>query len=543
MKSFHKIGLMILAGTLSSLVLGCGADFGGASSSSDNYNDSASSYDGGGWYPGEDTMASKDWGQADPEQEMDFDFETAAAGEHYVFIPVTLGDIVVRVNADNLQINLIPVGISPKRVVTLPGTDVAVVLNTGTDDLSVISSSTDGDKVENVDIIPGCNQLAVGPDARSVIAFYNSSRAVSGDEVGDFQTVQVVRFSKNAGLVADPPKISVGFNPSAVFFSSDGKEAFIVTDDGISVLTLGELEDGQIAETLPVSNDPLELPDDREVFVSDTGDYAVIRDVSKPTIRILNLNNGDLDTLEMPGLPTDLDFIPDSNRCLVMMREQQRAAVIDLAHAGDEDSIRFLDLGNTAAGAAVVGGDGHFGVMYSTVSALRSVTVVDLTDEELPMETFLVQKEILGVAVSPGGSHALLFHESDPGGNDIPAVAKSEGYTLLNLETGYRKLVLTDSAWSRFVFITGEDGQDQAAYILLPSRKSSLNHLAQSIDLKTYLVEETILHSSPDSLLYVPAARKVAINQEHPNGRISFLDVDTHNIETRTGFELNSLIH
>jgi len=51
------------------------------------------------------------------------------------------------------------------------------------------------------------------------------------------------------------------------------------------------------------------------------------------------------------------------------------------------------------------------------------------------------------------------------------------------------------------------------------------------------------LYSEPNSLLFVPASRKVAIAQEHTNGRITFIDVDDGAVETKTGFELNGLIH
>jgi DNA-binding beta-propeller fold protein YncE len=493
--------------------------------------------------PGSQQPSGDVGSSAEPEEEMEFDFETAAASEHYVYIPVSVTDSVVRVDAESLQIRIIPVGINPKKIVTLAGQDVAVVLNTGSDDLTIITSSPEEDEVLTLDGLRGCNQLIASPDGRAVLAYYDDLKHLSGEEIGDFQTLLVLRFSESGVLDGDAVQVSIGFNPTKVAFDDSGDRAFVVTNDGISVLELNDLAQGNIAATTPVSTNPLEEPKDREVFITSDGEYAVVRDVANPEIRIVDIASGDLDTVLLPGLPTDLDLVPGSSLCLIMMREQSLAALIDLSDPTSEDSFKEIDISGTAAGAAVISENGELAVMYSTTAIQKSVAVMDLNDsDEAPM-LYSVQKEIVGVSLSPDGSHALLLHEANQNDSDLDSVANSEGYTLLDLHSGYRKLLLTDSRWSRFSFVPDADGLDSKLFVLLPSDGSGSDHEVQAVDLETYLVERTRLHSVPDSLLLVPASRKMAINQDHPNGRISFLDVDLGGIETKTGFELNSLIH
>ena len=51
------------------------------------------------------------------------------------------------------------------------------------------------------------------------------------------------------------------------------------------------------------------------------------------------------------------------------------------------------------------------------------------------------------------------------------------------------------------------------------------------------------LESPPISIGIAPASQRVFVNQDHPDGRMSFIDwLDATKIKTVTGFELNSRI-
>ncbi len=504
-------------------------------------------YDSGGWYgPGTSGVdAISGWDVPDPEEELDFTGQAPAASENYVYIPAEARDSVIRVDAASLEIRMIPVGGLPTKVAALPADDIAVVINSGTADLSVIRSTPEDDDVETLPSLPAVNAMAVSPAGNAVVVYYRSEIAEAGDPVGDFQTIQVLLFNPEKQKTK-VRQVSVGFHPTAIHFHEDGTYAYVVTDDGISIVKLSNLVDGTIAHTVAVTVDPLEKPVDREVFVTRDGMYAVVRDIHKADLRIVDLQNEEMSLVELNGLPTDLDLVPGMNRCLVIMREQDVAAVVDFKRVADgmEDAVVQVDLTGSYAGAAAVSAGGDRAVLYSTADEMKSVAVMDLEADGYPWVTYPVQKIVKGVSISGAGNNAVLLHESvSPTDSGVGGVVEaSEGYTLLDLDSGYRKLVTTDHRWNLFLFVQGDDGADHQAYILLPD-PGGVTHGVDVVDLNTFLVESVSLYSEPNSLLFVPSSRKVAIAQEHTNGRITFIDVDDGTVETKTGFELNGLIH
>ena len=60
--------------------------------------------------------------------------------------------------------------------------------------------------------------------------------------------------------------------------------------------------------------------------------------------------------------------------------------------------------------------------------------------------------------------------------------------------------------------------------------------------LPSFQVERFALASPPISVGVVPSAKRAFVAQEHPEGRITFLDLDTRLARTLTGFELASRV-
>ncbi|PJB36530.1 MAG: hypothetical protein CO108_23125, partial [Deltaproteobacteria bacterium CG_4_9_14_3_um_filter_63_12] len=122
-------------------------------------------------------------------------------------------------------------------------------------------------------------------------------------------------------------------------------------------------------------------------------------------------------------------------------------------------------------------------------------------------------------------------------------VAKLNGFTLLQFDSDanehrpFDKLFQTDAGTSGVVFTADDahlfalvhddaDTVRQSVHVVLDSLYSSVEDLG----------------SPPVLIGALPAADRVYIAQEHPVGRISFIDVLTGRIQTVTGFELNSRI-
>jgi hypothetical protein len=550
--------LMIVLMVLST-VTACG-DAGASMGSSKSSADEANGYGGSGgngaddneWpqEPGaasEDVSAQADYGPPpDPESEFNFDLKAPQASEHYVFIAATERDSLVRITADeSLEIRLIPVGGRPTTVATLADQDVALVINSGTYDFSVVRSSQAADVVTTLDILPYVNTIAVSPDGKYAIVYYSDAAAQPEDPVGDFQTVAVVNVQEGKEEVL---QVSTGFHVTGIAFHESQPIAYLTTDDGVALIELDGVSQGDITPIVNVAHNPLEDPAMREVLITASGDYAVVRNLALPQLTVVDMVTEEKTLVEVAGLPTDVDLIPGTNRFLAVLREQGLAYVVDLdgVLAGDEEAVVEIDISGSLAGAAVVTRDGLRAVLYTTVGGIKAVAVLELAEAGYPWQSYSVQKGVLAVAVSQEGATALVFHEAEPVAADSSGldktIAAAQGFTLFNLDSGYRKLIQTDHHWADYLFVTDKKGKDDKAYVLTPDPYDIL-HSVQQIDLTSYIVDTLPIASSPTSMVYVPTSRKVAVAQDHLNGRLTFIDVDSGDQYSVTGYELNGLIH
>ncbi len=533
----------------------CGdASMEGASKSSSG--DNANGYGGYGgdedeWpqEPGHsaDVLESVDYGAPPaPELEFNFDLKAPQASEHYVFIAATDRDSLVRITADeSLEIRLIPVGGQPTTVATLADQDVALVINSGTHDLSIVRSTEESDAVKTLDILPYANVIRVSPDGRFAIVYYSEEAAEPNDPIGDFQTVAVINVQEEKEQVL---QVSTGFHITGVYFHESLSVAYLVTDDGVSLLDLEGVEDGDITPIVSVSDNPLEDPSMREVLITSSGDYAVVRNLALPQLTVVDLESGEMTSVEVAGLPTDVDLVPGSNRFLAILREQGLAYVVDLDLVLEEaeGAVAEIDVSGSLSGAALVTPDGNRAVLYTTTGGIKALALLELDDEDYPWKSYPVQKSVVAVAVSNGGSTAMVFHEAesyqvDASGLD-KTIAAAQGFTLFDLDSGYRKLIQTDHHWTSHLFVVDSKGKDEKAFVLTPD-PVQLEHSVQQIDLETYIVDPLTIASTPTSMVYVPTSRKVAVAQDHLNGRLTFIDVDSGAQYSVTGYELNGLIH
>lgn len=524
----------------------------GAGDSAMEKSTSANGYGGGGsgggeWYDA-GASTSADYGSPpEAEDELDFDLKAPQASEHYVYIAATARDSLVRISADDsLEIRLIPVGGQPTVVATLGSKDVALVINSGTQDFSIVRSTEEKDTVKTVDTLPYVNTISVSPDGNYAIVYYNDAVAGEFDPVGDFQTISVVDVREGQEQVYN---VSTGFHPGRIYFHESDPVAYLITDDGISILDLDLVKDGTITPIVAVAGDAMDDdPSLREVLVTENGAYAVVYNRAKPEFSVVDIDSGEIVTEQVEGLPTDVDLIPAANGALLMLREQKLAYIVGLHGmlAGEPDALTKIDIAGSMAGAAVITEDGSRAVLYSTVGDAKAVAVMDLNDSHFAWQAYPAQKSVVGVSVSRHGSTALVFHEVEaysPTASELDKmIAKTNGFTLFNLDTGYRKLIQTENHWTQSLCVSQDPAEDLRAFVLTPST-AGIGHSVQSADLDTYIVEDVALASEPMAMVYVPLARRVAVAQDHPNGRITFIDVDTGKTYSVTGYELNGLIH
>jgi hypothetical protein len=185
-----------------------------------------------------------------PEQEQKLDFLAPQAGAHFVYVANPSRNTVSIIDSTTLAISERAPGDSPTYVATVPGQDIALVINAGSHTLRILTGTTMNDSP--IPIVAKANTIAISPDGLHAVIWFDASQLGTGGSssattaAGSSQEVSVVSLSptdKNNMVIS----MSIGLNPSAVVFSSDSAAAFVVTDDGISELRFANITAPAIA--------------------------------------------------------------------------------------------------------------------------------------------------------------------------------------------------------------------------------------------------------------------------------------------------------
>jgi hypothetical protein len=249
-------------------------------------------------------------------------------------------------------------------------------------------------------------------------------------------------------------------------------------------------------------------------------------------------------TVELGSGITDLDLSPTGAFVLAVLRAENAYVQLALPAAFDPGAVveRHVLMGEVV-GSAALSADGNTAVLYTTAvePAVERLVVVDLkpgaTTAPLPVP---LKKGVRAVAVAPDGKTAIVLHTKvagDPADPKIDVEAqidRSYGYTIVNLQSGFPKLQLTSGDVSSLALTP--DGA--RAFVLVRSSR-----LVQRIALGSFIVDDFPVGSPPVALAVLgDAVKRVFVSQEHPEGRISFINWETGVVESVTGFELNGRI-
>ena len=167
--------------------------------------------------------------------------------------------------------------------------------------------------------------------------------------------------------------------------------------------------------------------------------------------------------------------------------------------------------------------------------------MLDIENETF--EPVTLPKAVQAVKISPDSKTALVVHRklegdpNEPGIDPDALIDRSFGYSVLQLETKFSKLQITPSQLGPSLMVPG----GSHIFILFNSPGQNISEVHR-IGLDSFLVNTIELGSPPISVGAVPKSKKVFVGQQHPDGRITFIDWNTEETESVTGFELNSRI-
>jgi len=318
--TYHALAIISVALLAAVAVVGCSDSGLDSENNGSSFNNTTSN----GFYNNQtssNNAASNNNNVFVPELEEDFEFSQPAVVGDDVFIANETLNSAAIISSTSLAIRTVPVGFRPTEIVGPSGEagdDARVmVLNEGSDSLSIIDPTTR--VVEDVPVMPGANKLRANASGTAAIAYYDAQSAEQGDQIGDLSSVTVARDGASF-------QVAVGFNVRRVQWSDDDSRALVLSDDGISILRVDEIDSDRVeppVAVLPEDLIPLD-PNDLEIQIDRSGAWAITRLATFKGVVLTDLATGEHSIVYLPEIPTDIDLAEgDTLEVLVMLRNNK----------------------------------------------------------------------------------------------------------------------------------------------------------------------------------------------------------------------------
>jgi hypothetical protein len=441
----------------------------------------------------------------------------------------------------------------------VPGQDLALVLNVGSRDASLLRTTAGETRALRLEVGHDANAIAIAPDGKHAILYFDARR---GDTLASsFQDITVVNLVEGAEAARG---VSVGFRPRDVRFSVDGARAFIITEDGISVVDLTAAVQGPVIADLISVGDSLGDPISSDVQVTPDGAFAFARREGEARIRRIDLATSAITTLDFSvfqsaaetdggaasGLLapegelelTDLDVAPDGTFLLAVVRNRGALLRIPIPGGFDDPSlVQATFVNEQVVGSISIAPQGSIAAAYTTVGNTEGIVLVNLK-EATATRGVRLRKAVRAVAFSEDGTRAFVLHTaaSQVGTDEEGRIDASEGYSLLDTTTGFAKLQLTPARIRESDVVVLPDAS--RLFALLRADGAGVRAV-EVADLGSFQVTPLSLAKPPSSIGIVPGIDRIFIGQESEGGMITFVDATTGEVARAvSGFELASRI-
>jgi hypothetical protein len=470
-----------------------------------------------------------------PERELESAYQSPVATGKYVWIANPQSGRVAYVNASTLEVRTAEAGNGPTYMapVPSPNEDMTVVLNTLSDDATLLAATSTGVRAKNFKVAHGANAWSVSVDGRWAISWTSFQRFTGADKIDKTMGFQDLTVIDLTGAVA-PTVLAVGYRPVKVGFTVDSTRAYAVTQDGISVIDLSGAGGPLVTKNVPISDDPLEDPGTRDVSVTPDGAYALIRRDDRPDISVVDMQSATRTTVTLPGNVTDLDLSDTGERAVAVIRDQSVAAILPVPGiATQPGTFATVNVTGETIGSVALSRDGANALLYTNASAVERITFLNVTAQPQPTyRTIRLYSPVLAVFSTRDAGFAVVVHDRAAGSSAAGAFSVVPTGSPLPA-----KIVATQAPVKQVAIAPTND----RAFVTErdDAKKTYGVYMAK---LPSLAVDRYPLASPPLGVGLVAGARRAWVAQEHPEGRITFIDLDTGMARTLTGFELGARV-
>lgn len=517
---------------LLSLLIGCGSSADAEGSSVDVPGASGSGVPNGNTSPGGAEISAGGAGTIvlPPEKELDQTFQAPVATGSVLWSANPVSGRVALIDAQTLQVRMTNAGFGPTYLAAVPGapgTESAIVLNVGSHDASWLQATADQITVTTIPTSTGANSWAISDDGHFAIAWTDVTQiqGPAPDPSEGFSELTII------DLTATPPlstRLSVGFRPSKVAFDAQKLHAFAVVDEGISVIDLSGSP--LVSALISVTTTDGAA---RDVNISPDGSFAVVRVDGSANVQILDLTSSlsapQIVTLESDV--TDLDLSADGKTATAVLGDEAPPKVVSFPVPNPGDAANFLSkpISGELVRSVTLAPDNQVALLYANAVPSDDLTLLDTDD--LTYRTVDLKGAVQQVYVSPDSQTAVTFQLPPPG----------------SMKRGMFSVVPTESVRPPQIVDTDAAPQNVAFSSAAVGKALVTVHDSTSTAYGVYLIGLTNLDQTlvqlasaplPGATGIVPDVRVGFVAQQHPEGRITFINLDTGVAQTLTGFEI-----
>lgn len=457
-------------------------------------------------------------GAVPPGEEVEIEsiYQAPVATGNVVWIPNPASGRVALVDAATLRVRTVEAGNGPTWLAGVPGqsADTTVVLNVLSEDATLLRAEADGTIASKTfPTARSANSLAFSADGRWAVAWADARKIASAPRTEGFQDLTILDLVNGTSTI-----LAVGYRPVSVGFAA--ARAYAVTQDGVALVELGPTP--RVTKNVAISVTPTEDPGTRDVIVAKDGTRAFVRRDGTSAITVVDLEADTRADVTLSGPVTDLDLTDSGDRAVAVVRSTAEVSVLPLA---DPEARTSVTIGGETIGSVALAPGGATALLYTNASAVERFTVLDLGASAF--RTVRLYAPVLGVFAAPDAQHAVVLHAAGetagafslaPIGAPLPA-----------------KIVATESP-PFAVAVTN----DRA--VIAEKADAKRLYGAWLARMPQLMAERYPLASPPLAVGVVEGARRAFVAQAHPEGRLTFIDLESGIARTLTGFELSSRV-
>jgi hypothetical protein len=312
-----------------------------------------------------------------------------------------------------------------------------------------------------------------------------------------------------------------------VAFDGDETRAFVVTEPGLSVIALGD--EPRAEELVELTDRPVSDQSVRDVSITPDGKLALVRVDGSTELGVVDIAERRLRTLDLGDFVTDLDLSRDGKLAFAVAGAELVAVPVP---PGDADPSSFPRASVTGALARSVSlsPDSALALLYSNADPNPYLGILTSDDdwESFAGRAVDLKAPVKAVFAAPDASHGIVFQVTAEGSR------KAGAFSIVSAETNRApKIVGTDAPPFQVAF-----APDGAEAVIATRDLGAASYGMYLVHLDDLEENFTALPSPPLAAGIVPAARTAFVAQAHPEGRITFVNLDDGSRRTLTGFEL-----